>query len=191
MKKFFAILLAVALMASMSISAFAATELTTSPAENKGAGEYEIGVKAKYNNGVGTSETVSVDIEWGKMEFTYSVGGTKEWNADSHTYTVKNGTSAWTESGNTITLTNHSNVDVKATFTYTDNANNANKLTGNFTYDNNKTADANGAITLTKATENDTVNVDKVTATLKLSGTPDSTLTDFTKVGNVTVKITK
>lgn len=188
MKKLLTILLAVAMLATMSLSAFAATELTTSPSNNNGAGEYDIGVKAKYVDGISTGETVSVDIEWGKMEFTYSVGGTKEWNADSHTYTVKDPTAAWTESGNTITLTNHSNVDVKATFTYTDNEN---KLTGSFTYDNDKTADINGAISLTKATENDTVNVDKVNATLKLTGTPDNTLTDFTKVGKVTVKIAK
>lgn len=188
MKKVITTILALAMVSAMSINAFAATELNTSPAAKKGEGEYEIGVNAKYVDGISTGETVSVDIEWGKMEFTYSVGGTKEWNADSHTYTVKNGTSAWTESGNTITLTNHSNVDVKATFTYTDNAN---KLTGSFTYNNNKTADTNGAIALTKAIENNTVDVDNVTATLKLSGTPDSTLTDFTKVGKVTVKIAK
>lgn len=188
MKKVTTTILTLAVVSAMSINAFAATELTTSPATKNDEGKYEIGVSAKYVDGISTGETVSVDIEWGKMEFTYSVGGTKEWNADSHTYTVKNPTAAWTENGNTVTLTNHSNVDVKATFTYTDNAN---KLTGNFTYDNNKTADTNGAITLTKATEDDTVNVDKVTATLKLSGTPDKTLTDFTKVGKVTVKIGK
>lgn len=188
MKKVIMTILALAMVSAMSINAFAATELTTSPATKNGEGEYEIGVSARYVDGISAGETVSVYIEWGKMEFTYSVGGTKEWNADSHTYTVKNPTAAWIESGNTVTLTNHSNVDVKAIFTYTDNAN---KLTGSFTYDNNKTADTNGAITLTKAMENNTVNVDKVTATLNLSGTPDNTLTDFTKVGKVTVKIAK
>lgn len=188
MKKILASLLALTMAGAMSVPAFAATELTTSPSNNNGAGDYTIGVKAKYNNGVGTGESVSVDIEWGAMEFTYSVGGTKKWDAKEHTYSVENATSEWTENGNNVTVTNHSNIDVKAAFGYTDTAN---KLTGSFTYDNGKTVDANGAIKLAAGVEYHPESADKVTATLKLSGTPDSTATEFTKVGNITVKITK
>ncbi len=160
--------------------------LTKSPATGKTEGKYTIEILGKYAEGSKAEETVSVDISWGAMQFTYSVGGTKEWNADSHTYTVKNATSGWSENGNTISLTNHSNVNVKAAFTYVDNENG---LTGGFTYDNDKIPDANGAITLASAAEKSSDEIDTVTATLKLSGELESTVTDFTTVGKVTVKI--
>ena len=93
------------------------------------------------------------------------------------------------ENGNTVKVTNHSNVDVKATFTYA--AESGNTLTGAFTYDNSKTADSTGAVSLAKGVEGQVNAADYVTATLKLSGTPSNTMTDFTKVGTITVKITK
>ena len=98
-------------------------------------------------------------------------------------------TGGWSENGNTVKVTNHSNVDVKATFTYAPES--GNTLTGAFTYDNNKTADSTGAVSLAAGVEGQVSAADYVTATLKLSGTPSDTMTNFTKVGTVTVKITK
>ena len=70
-------------------------------------------------------------------------------------------------------------------------AESGNTLTGAFTYDNSKTADSTGAVSLAKGVEGQVSAADYVTAALKLSGTPSSTMTDFTKVGTITVKITK
>ena len=70
-------------------------------------------------------------------------------------------------------------------------AESGNTLTGAFTYDNSKTADSTGAVSLAKGVEGQVNAADYVTAALKLSGTPSSTMTDFTKVGTITVKITK
>ena len=182
MKKLFATFLTVAMLASMSVTAFAADKDTVTT----DGGSKEISVNAKYVDGATTPEVISADIEWGAMEFTYSVGGVKVWDAQKHQYTVTNG---WSENGNTVKVTNHSNVDVKATFTYT--AESGNTLTGAFTYDNSKTADSTGAVSLAKGVEGQVSTADYVTASLKLSGIPGSTMTDFTRVGTITVKITK
>ena len=170
MKKLFTILLAVAMLASMSVTAFAADDTVTTDGGSK-----DISVNAKYVDGVSTPDVISADIEWGAMEFTYSVGGTKVWDAQTHQYTVTGATSGWSENGNTVKVTNHSNVDVKATFTY----------------DNSKTADSTGAVSLAAGVVGQVSAADYVTATLKLSGEPSNTMTDFTKVGTITVKITK
>ena len=55
----------------------------------------------------------------GAMEFTYSVGGNKVWNAQTHQYTVTDATSGWSENGNIVKVTNHSNVNVSATLGFT------------------------------------------------------------------------
>ena len=185
MKKLFATLLTVAMLASMSVTAFAADNDTVTT----DGGSKEISVNAKYVDGATTPGVISADIEWGAMEFTYSVGGVKVWDAQKHQYTVTNATNGWSENGNTVKVTNHSNVDVKTTFTYA--AESGNTLTGAFTYDNSKTADSTGAVSLAKGVEGQVSTADYVTAALKLSGTPSSTMTDFTKVGTITVKITK
>ena len=185
MKKLFTTFLAVAILSSVSVTAFGAdSDTVTTDGGSKG-----ITVNAKYVGDSTTLDVVSANIEWGTMEFTYSVGGTKVWDAQNHQYTVTDATSGWSENGNTVKVTNHSNVDVKATFSY--EAESSHALTGSFTYDNNKTADSTGAVSLAKGAIGQVDAADYVTATLKLNGTPGSTITDFTKVGTVTVKITK
>lgn len=183
MKKLFAIALTAAMTLSMATSAFATSGTETGM---KDGSKKDIPVSAKFFNGQTTGKQISVDVTWGEMEFTYSIGGNKVWNAGSHTYTVENATSGWTATGNEVKVVNHSNVDVKATFTYTPESGNA--LTGTFAFDNNKTTD-NGTISLAAGEENKPLEADNVTATLSLTGTPSSGYTDFTKVGTVTVKI--
>lgn len=183
MKKFLvASLIAVTLMASTT-SVFAAGSSTTIKTEN---GSQPIKVYAKHAGGTVTPDVVSVDIEWGSMQFTYASGSTNKWNAQNHTYTV-DGASGWSESGNTVKVTNHSNVDIDAEFIYTTDADSG--ITGSFAYDN-KTATA-GAVELAKGVENKPTEADNVTATLTLSGTPSNLTSSFAEVGSITVKITK
>lgn len=191
MKRFYAGLLTVAMLTAMSATAVGATTLdgqdAPNPATGKGEGTYTLSVDAKYSDGIETPDVVSVDVEWGAMEFTYAVGGTKNWNAQTHSYTISGSTASWSANGNGVKVTNHSNVDVNATFTYA--AENNNSMTGSFTYDNSKTADNLGAIKLNKGLENQKESADHVTATLTLSGAPADTMTEFTKVGTITVGI--
>lgn len=181
MKKVISLIAVIALLAAMAIPAFADTTIGT----NDGA--TDIGVNAKYNSSVAPSDTISVNVEWGKMEFTYNVSGTQTWNPKDHTYSsITHGN--WTPEGNIVKLTNHSNVAISATFTYTKIDQ---KVNGTFAYDNSKTVDANGAISLNAGEVNQPDAADFVNATLSLTGDLSSTSTTNVKVGTITVKIAK
>lgn len=183
MKKVISTILAMALATTMSITAFAAESPATITTNN---GAQSIGVKAKTVDDVTTPEVISVNVEWGKMEFTYTTAGVKTWDAQNHTYSVQDPTGGWAEDGNTVKVTNHSNVVIEAAFSYEKGTETT--LDGTFAYD--KTA-ASNVVTLNAGVENQKDSADSVTATLTLSGTPGKTLANFTEVGNVVVKITK
>lgn len=73
MKKTISIVMALALAATLSTAAFAAEA-------DDGNIKKNITVKAKYVEDIKTSKTISADVVWGEMEFTYNVSGTKTWN---------------------------------------------------------------------------------------------------------------
>ena len=182
MKKFFAIILTLAMVMAMSTTAFAAEGSST--IKNDG-GTQNIDVSAKYETGATTPDVVSVDVAWGAMEFTYSVGGEHKWNPADHTYTDDTSAS-WSASGNTVTVTNHSNVDVNVGFVF--KAETGSAVTGSFSY--NKTATEN-VVTLAKGVVNQYDNADSVVATLALDGEVPAEQTSFEKVGTITVTINK
>ena len=172
MKKILTLILALTLVMSLSVTAFAAT--------NDGSQNTTIDVNALYSDGVSTPEVISVNVEWGAMSFTYSVSGTKQWDATKHEYTT-NSNAAWTATGNTVTVTNHSNIAVKAELAFTaDTA--YNTVTGSF---DKATLLLDSGDGLTYA------NADKDTATLTLAGTLADTVKTSTKVGTITVSISK
>lgn len=178
MKKFFTAILTLAMVMAMSTTAFAAEGTGTVASDN---GTQNIDVSAKYESGVTTPDVVSVDVAWGAMEFTYSVGGTKDWDATKHEY-VTNTTASWAASGNTVTVTNHSNVAVKADFAFAaDTA--YNTVTGSFDKASIDLPSAEGKEL------NDTTLTG--TTTLTLGGTLADTVTALTKVGTITVTISK
>ena len=175
MKKLFTLLLAVLMIATMSVTAFAAETVTTD------GGEATIDVKAIYSSAATTPDVISVDVAWGAMEFTYSVGGTHNWDATKHEY-VDNTSAAWTASGNTVTVTNHSNVAVKAELIFA--AETAySGITGSF----------GEKATLNLATAVDTAKdaAPSDSANLTLSGELANTVSSLTKVGTITVKISE
>lgn len=106
MKKLFSLVLALALVMSMGVTAFAAED------ENKtgvGAGDYNAEVSGTYVAGV--KDTVfSVDLAWSGLSFTYNAGS-KTWNPTKHDYDVVEAT-GWAESDGKITVTNHSNIPI-------------------------------------------------------------------------------
>ena len=95
MKKLVSMLVAAALVCTMSTTAFAADQ------DGVGTGSYSADVKGTYQAGGSGAVVYSVDIAWTDMSFTY---GSSE--------------GAWTASNDSITVTNHSNAAVKATASY-------------------------------------------------------------------------
>ena len=112
MKKRFATLLAIAMLASMPVTALAAE------ATNTGATPTEITVNGKYTPSTAGGETISVDITWDAMDFTYSAPSEGAWNPATHTYDGAT-EGGWSNNTPTITVTNHSNVGVNATLDFT------------------------------------------------------------------------
>lgn len=176
MKKLFVAVLTISLALSMSMTAFAA-ESTVS--EN--GGSQSIDVNAKYVDGVSAPTVYNVDVAWGAMEFTYTVSGTKTWNAENHQYTVST-SGAWTASGSEITVTNDSNTGIKADFTY-EKETGFDTVTGTFSQNTLTFPTAEGKATDDAALTGKTA--------LTLGGTLASDKTDLTKVGKVTVTISK
>ncbi len=172
MKKTISITMAFALVATLSTAAFAAV---ADDADIK----KDIGVNAKYVEDIKTSKTISADVVWGEMEFTYSVNGTKTWNAKTHEYDIDT-KGEWSAKGNDISVTNHSNTDIDVDFTY-EPLDKYSFVKGEFTYDE---------VTIPTA-ENKAVDDEILTIStdLTLSGGLSSDVTDLTKVGNVAVTI--
>ena len=176
MKKCISLILTFSLILCMgTITVFAAG----GSEEGVGQEEREIGVNAKYVDGTSSADVYSVDLSWGAMEFTYTTTGEHIWNPVTHEYTTSL-TGIWTGSGNTITVTNHSNKDVTASFEYeSDTA--YSTVTGSFSVDSIDLPSAvDKAIDAAELTDEVTVTID---------GTLDSTVTDFTKVGTITVTL--
>ena len=174
MKKMLSLILALVLMLSLAIPAFATTNV---------GGNTSIDVKAKYNGSSATPEKISVDIAWGAMEFTYNVNSTNVWDPSKHEYSVENSTSGtWSATGNTVTVTNHSNVAVNAGLTF-NAANDYNTVTGTFDNTTLNLPSAEG-----KAFNDQTL---VGTSVLTLSGTLGNDVTTLTKIGTITVAIAK
>ena len=172
MKKMLSLILALVLMLSLTVPAFAAT--------NDGSQNTSIDVQAKYNGSSTTPDKINVNIAWGEMQFTYNVGGTQDWDAVNHKY-VNNTTQTWTAIGNTVTVTNHSNVEVKANLSFAA-ADAYNTVTGSFD---------KPTLTLATAVNTAVADAPKDTATLTLGGTLADTVTQMTQVGTITVAIAK
>lgn len=127
MKKMISFVLAIMMAASMSVNVFASTNLM-----NKGEGNYQVPVTGTYQSGSGTNgKTISVDILWGNMEFTYKEGVLGTWDTSDHSY--KGGTAgSWSDGKGRIVLRNHSNTAVTAGFVFEPNSTENITATGTF-----------------------------------------------------------
>lgn len=113
-------------------------------------------------------EVVSVDIEWGGMNFTYTEGA---WNTKTHSYDG----SGWTDNGTGyVTVVNTGLVDTNATFIFDSNRE---EISGSFT---------DGTNAITSAVK--VATGQSRTAYLLLAGKPAEELSNTT-IGSVTVKI--
>lgn len=187
MKKIIALILALALIMSMSITAFAAetgnlNDTTTSK---------DITVTGTYNAGGTAATKVSVDITWDAMSFTYTAESEGTWNPSSHTYTDK-AAASWASTTNTVTVTNHSNADVNVSFSFEKATAVTTDLTGSFsgTSTVGNAAISNGTVKLNAGVVNQPNAADKVEAKLALTGSLPESWTAGNTIGTVTVGIT-
>ncbi len=104
MKKLFAILLTVALLCTLSVSAFAATVNTTGSETSKD-------LTVKYTEGTKVHAHAAT-IEWGSMEFTYTAGA-QTWNTESMKWEYEDG--AWSEPS-TVKVSNKSSEAITVKF---------------------------------------------------------------------------
>lgn len=109
MKKIITTILALAMIMSLSISAFAAEGLTSGGTDSSE-------VKGTYSSEA-TVTVYSVDIAWKDLSFTYNGAFEGNWNPTTHEY--ENATAAgWAAGNGTVTVTNHSNTEITATPSY-------------------------------------------------------------------------
>jgi len=166
MKKTLSIILALALVLSLSIPGIAAEKTDSRD------------VTAKYEKTETEDPIYSVDIGWVDLSFTYSETTTKTWNPNTHTYDT-DVSGSWDKTEAAITVANHSNVavDVAMSVTPVEGTGVNVTLTG-------------GSGTLAAGEEGDVAGAASVTGTLKISGTPNDTVTaEGIKVAGITVTI--
>lgn len=177
MKKLFALLLTIAMMATLSLSVFAETV-------GEGSSHPPITVKGEYEDKTSTPDKIVADVSWGAMEFTYTRSGQMNWDEKNHKYD-DNTSGAWSATGNTVTVVNHSNVAVVASFRF-DAGTDYSGITGTF---------SNPSIELKSAVGVGTTAADLATltgtSTLSLSGALKSGTAEGTTVGTITVTIAK
>ncbi|MBR2890751.1 MAG: hypothetical protein IKC09_10805 [Oscillospiraceae bacterium] len=113
MKKLISLILALALVMSMSAVVFAEDQT------NVNVGDYTADVTGTYVEGTTGGTIFSVDIAWAGMSFTYHAEQQPVWDVETHTYSEA--VAAYWEGEGTITVTNHSNAKISATPTYTKN----------------------------------------------------------------------
>lgn len=110
MKKIVSMILALVMIMSLSVTAFAAEGVTNGGTDTSD-------VKGTYSS-TATVTVYSVDIAWDGLSFTYNGAFEGNWNPKTHEY--EDATAAgWAAGNGTITVTNHSNTAITATPSYT------------------------------------------------------------------------
>ncbi len=127
MKKVLAILLATAMVLSLSVAAFATVPSTLSGAELDGdeSGDVIVNVKDKNGNEITGTKVYKVTITWEDLVFTFKADQEADeilWDPDTHTYNITGkwyvGDTQTNEIENAVKLANHSNAEVTYGFKF-------------------------------------------------------------------------
>ena len=108
MKKFIAIIAAIALIATMSVSAFAADPVITGDASKDVAANYEVGT--------GKEDEIHLTITWTDTVFTFKVSG-KNWNETTMKWD-DNTDGTWSDAVAKVSYSSASSCPIVVTATY-------------------------------------------------------------------------
>lgn len=172
------VMLTAMLASTLSVSALAATNITT-------VGSDTHDVLAKYAESTDT-DAYKVNIAWGDMKFTYSAE-TKEWDTEDHDWKTKT-VASWTvdtEKGNLIAITNHSSQAVTAAISFA--AAEGSGLGGSFTHGEDTNV---SSVTVGSAATNKNAVTENVTfmPSGDLSKTEDN-VTNHATIGSITITL--
>lgn len=186
MKKLIALVLSLVMVMGLATTAFAEEAGNTTLNKTNGY-SYDIKVEGEYIEELLSDEIISVDVEWGAMNFTYAATQQGTWQPDSHTYSNATEEAAWVgDTTSDITVTNHSNVDVTATFAFKAE-DNFEDVTGSFKQDDTTVS----YVYLDAGVENKPDEADKETVTFEIGGELNSSVTTQTQIGTITVHVAK
>lgn len=127
MKKVLAILLATAMVLSLSVAAFATVPIALSGAELDGneSGDVIVNVKDKDGNEINSTKVYKVTITWEDLVFTFKADQEADeilWDPDTHTYNITGkwyvGDTQTNEIADAVKLANHSNAAVTYGFKF-------------------------------------------------------------------------
>ena len=175
MKKLCALFLAVMLIAALTIPVFAEETVDA----NGGDANINVNGVVQYT-GSSETQTISVDVAWENMTFTYVEGVHFGWDPENHEYAGAY-EGYWENDRTDITVTNHSNTEVHATLSFESGVD---TVSGAFTEDSGTMDD--GVLELASAVDTEVEEAPTATATFNISG---SISASADVIGEITVLI--
>lgn len=178
MKKLLALLLAVAIVMTMSLPAFA-EEVDEIVDDHSGSAtatdkepSAEIGVYGNYLQQLDSEKILSVIVSWTDMYFEYAKSQQGTWQPESHTYTGAKTDGEWLNNTASITIANHSNMAVTANLAFTKDET-APNVTGTL---------SKSSVELATAVDTTVENAPKDDVTFTIGGSITSTTKDLGKI---------
>ena len=175
MKKLFSLLLAIMMIATIALPVFAEESVDA----NGGSANVNVNGVVQYT-GSSETQTISVDVAWEDMTFTYVEGVHFGWNPENHEYAGAY-EGYWENDRADITVTNHSNTEVNATLSFESGVD---TVSGAFTEGSGTMDD--GVLELASAVDTEVEEAPTATATFNISG---SISVSADVVGEITVLI--
>ncbi len=190
MKKILATILALTMVFSLGVSAFAADTSPKNIEAVTGDNTAEIDVTLNATLPTATP-SYYVTVEWDSMTFEYAGGSAGTWDHTNHQWTGAS-TGSWTDDSADITITNHSSEGVTVAGSYAPATSGQyvsgtayNGVTVNFTGPSDTELDAGNAGNIAG-----TPGGNQTTASVSVSGDPDTAIGNLV-VGTVTITITE